>query len=186
MGLLDASDLFDAIGGESPDEGIIERLRDEDSMEIPIELTDVELWANYTNDDLYEMDKKVREFLKKTRYKRDVGNGYRTSASMVFAWIYGRLPEPSDGAACRLLHVLLRYYCTSYTGRTTIKGKPVNRVYKFSRYATNSKRPYSLRLRLEEARDKSDTVFKYGTGAKPRKGPDGRRADRADGKREDG
>lgn len=181
MSLLDASELFDAIGGEMPDEGIVERLRGTSSMEIPIELTDVELWANYTNDDLYEMDKKVREFLKKTRYKREAGNGYRTSCSMVFAWIYGRMPEPEDGAACRLLHVLLKYYCTSYTGKTTIQGKPVNRVYNFSKYATNSRRPYSLRLRLEEAGEKSGTVFKYGSGKKANRRSDGRHADRADG-----
>lgn len=191
MGILDASELFEAISTErqreEPDRQILERFRDDDSLEVPIELTDIELWSNYMSDDLYEMDKKVREFLKRTRYQRSAKNGYRTTASMVFAWIYGHKPAPKDGPACRLLHVLLKYYCTSYTGPTTIGGKPVNRVYRFSKFACNSKRPYSLRLRLEEAKGVNDgNLFKNGPGSVADKRSHGRRADRADGPREDG
>ena len=166
-GLLDTSELMQAISTEGqrrdPEMGdVIARFRDDDALEVPIELTDMELWANYMNDDLYEMDSKVREFLKRTRYRRESSkDGYRTTAPMVFAWIYGRYPEPSDGSVCRLLHTLLKYYCTSYTGATTYKGKPVNRVYRFSRFSCNNKRPYSLRLRIEEANGSGD-VFRAG------------------------
>lgn len=151
--MLDTSELLSVVGGSKadPDEGIVDRLRFDDSLDVPVELTDLELWSNYINQDLYDMDVKVREFLKKTRYSREKHNGYRTTASVVFAWIFGRRAEPSDGAACRMLHELLKYYCTSYTGATTFKGKKVARVYEFSKYATSSKRPYSLRLRLEES-----------------------------------
>lgn len=150
--MLDSSKLFEAIGGdrqEIPDQSIIDRLRFDDSFNVPIELTDADMWANYINDDLYEMDKKIREFLKRTTYKRRKG-GYRTTASLVFAWIYGRQPGPADGAATRRVHELLKYYCTSYTGTTTYMGKRVSRVYRFSKYAFDSRRPYSLKLRLEE------------------------------------
>lgn len=155
--MLDTSLLADAVGGiDKPDQDIVERFRRDDMLEVPIELTDLDLWANYTNDDLYIMDKKIREFFRKTRYRREKKGGYRTTASVVFAWIYGRAPEASDGAACRMLHELLKYYCTSYKGPTTYKGKKVNRVYEFSRYATKYRRPYSLRLRLEEVKDGKD------------------------------
>lgn len=150
--VLDASELFSAIGGEipEPESDVIERFRAEDSLEIPIELTDLELWANYVNEDLYVMDKKIRKFLKGIRYRQEKNGGYKTTASIVFAWIYGRMPEPSDGYACRMVHTLLKYYCTSYNGPTTFGGKTVSRVYKFSKYACRKKRPYSLKLRLEE------------------------------------
>lgn len=163
--MLDSTELLLAVGGEveDPDQNIIERLRFEDSLEVPIELTDAEVWANYVNDDLYIMDKKIREFLKKTRTTREKNGGYKTTASIIFAWVYGRQPTPADGSACRVINRLLTYYCTSYTGETTFKGKRVARVYKFSKYATKNKRPYSLRLRLEENDGKGEP-FRRGPG----------------------
>lgn len=175
MGLLDSSELLEAVGGKANnvDEDIIERFRDDESLEVPIELTDLDLWANYVDEDLYVMDKKIREFLKKTRYKREAKGGYRTTASAVFAWIYGRQPEAKDGAACRIIHEILKYYCTSYTGITTYKGKQVNRVYRFSKYSCVGKRPYSLKLRLEEATP-TNAVWRNGPAARKDKRTHGR------------
>ena len=188
--MLDTSELLEAISTDrqrdAQDEAIIDRLRHDEALEVPIELTDLDLWSNYMSDDLYEMDSKVREFLKRTRYKRQSKGGYRTTVSMVFAWIYGRQPEAGDGSACRLLHALLKYYCTSYTGQTTFHGKPVTRVYRFSKFSANSKRPYSLRLRLEEAKGSGSSVFRQGPNSNVDKRTYGRRADREDGKRQDG
>lgn len=149
--MLDVSGLYDLMGGKPPDEDIVGRLRGDDALEVPIELTDLDLWANYVNDDLYAMDVKVRQYLKATSSRRERKGGMRTTASAVFAWIYGRKPGPSDSAACRLINELMRYYCTEYTGVTTYKGRKVPRVYIFSRYAATNRRPYSLRLRLEES-----------------------------------
>lgn len=182
--MLDTSELYDAVGGNlrrnaDHDEDIIARFRDEDALDVPIGITDLDIWANYVNDDLYVMDSKIRELLKKTRYQREKKGGYRTTASAVFAWIYGRRPEPGDGAACRMVHELLKYYCTSYTGATTYKGKKVQRVYEFSKYATVKKRPYSLKLRLEEA-DGRDP-FRAGTRDRVDKRRHGRREHREDG-----
>ena len=154
--MLDTSKLMEAVGGEPQEASIIDRLRFDESLCVPVELTDADMWSNYINEDLYEMDKKVREFLKKTRYQRNKKGGYRTTASLVFAWIYGRQPVPADGAACKVLNEILKYYCTSYTGRTTYMGKTVPRVYEFSRYACDNRRPYSLKLRLEECDDGKD------------------------------
>lgn len=156
--MLDTSELLQAFGQEVPseDDNIVERLRFDGSLEIPIQLTDAEMWANYCNDNLYFMDKKIREFIKKTAYKRQVKGGYKTTASAVFTWIFGRAPTPEDGYVFGMIHLLLKYYCTTYTGKTTFQGKVVNRVYKFSKYACKKKKAYSLRLRLEEAEDKDD------------------------------
>ena len=175
MGLLDLTELTEAVSTE--------RQRADRSsvgagdVDVPIELTDLDMWANYVDDGLYEMDKRVREFLKRTRYKRESKGGYRTTAQVVFAWIFGRQPEPADGAACRLIHTLLKYYCTSYTGATTFHGKPVSRVYRFSKFSGNSKRPYSLKLRMEES-DGTGSIFKNGPGSSGDKRAHGRPADR--------
>lgn len=177
--MLDTSELLEAVGGSyeaDPDKDIIERFRIDESLDVPIQLTDLDLWANYINDDLYLMDKKIREFFKKIRWGQQKKGGYRTTASVVFAWIYGHMPTPADGYACRMVHELLKYYCTSYTGETTYKGKAVSRVYRFSRYATKNKRPYSLRLRLEEAKDGNQAVFKRGPNSGKDKRTYGRRA----------
>ena len=180
--MLDTSKLFDAIGGEHDDkENVVDRLRFDDALNVPIELTDADLWANYINEDLYEMDKKIREFLKKTRYTRQKKGIYRTTASLVFSGIFGRQPTPEDSPVCRMVNEILKYYCTSYTGQTTFHGKPVTRVYRFSRFSANSKRPYSLRLRLEEAKGNGGSVFRKGPGSDVDKRTHGRRADREDG-----
>lgn len=185
MTLMDSSDLMAVVGGGAKppiEEGdIVARFRNDDAIGVPIELTDLDIWANYTNENLYAMDKKVREFLKKTRYKRQEKGGYRTTASVVFAWIFGRPPEPPDGYIFRLLHELLMYYCTSYTGKTTYHGKPVNRVYRFSKYAVTNKRAYSLRLRMEEAEDGNTAVFRKGPNEGRDKRTHGRQPNRENG-----
>lgn len=181
--MLDTSELYKAVGGDrqpEPDKDIIERFRLDDSLNVPIELTDLDMWANYINDDLYVMDVKLREFLKKTRYTRMKKGGFKTTASVVFAWIYGRQPEASDGAACRVLHELLKYYCTEYTGPTTFQGKKVSRVYIFSKYATQNRRPYSLRLRLEES-DAGTNPWRKSTVDDSTKRRHGRRSNSKDG-----
>ena len=186
--MLDASELFEAVGGDrqpEPDRDVIDRFRFDDSLQVPIELTDLDVWANYVNDDLYIMDKKMREFFNRTRKKREEKGGYRTTASVVFAWIYGRQPGPGDGYACRIIHKLLEYYCTEYTGETTYGGKKVSRVYRFSKYATRRKRPYSLRLRLEEAKDGQDVWRKSPVAGKDKRAR-GRRGHSGDGPDEDG
>ena len=180
MGLLDLTELTEAVSTE--------RQRGDRSsaglagggIDVPIELTDLDLWANYVDDDLYDMDRTVREFLKRTRYRREAKGGYRTTAQAVFAWIFGRQPEPADGSACRLIHTLLKYYCTSYTGATTFHGKPVSRVYRFSKFSGNGKRPYSLKLRMEES-DGTGNIFKNGPGSSGDKRTHGRPADSQDG-----
>ena len=164
--MLDITALDGALNVKQQDrEDIVGRLRFDDALEIPIELTDEDMWSNYINDDLYAMDKAVRTYLKKMRYVQERNKGFRTAVPLVFTYLFGRKATPKDSAACRMLHMLLRYYCTSYTGKSTIGGQEFKVVYKFNRYAAKNKRPYSLRLRIEEANERGEgkPFVPYGT-----------------------
>lgn len=164
--MLDISELDGALNVKQQGrEDVITRLRFDDALSIPIELTDEDMWSNYVNDDLYAMDKALREYFRKMRYVQERNKGFRTSVPLVFAFIFGRKAGPKDSAACRMLHMLMRYYCTSYTGKSSIGNQEFNAVYKFNRYTTKNKRPYSLRLRLEEANERGEgkPFVPYGT-----------------------
>lgn len=173
--MLDISALDGAMNVRRDDkDDIVKRLRFDDALAVPIELTDEDMWSNYINGDLYAMDKALRAYLKKMRYVQERNKGFKTAVPLVFPYIFGRNPEPKDSAACRMLHELLRYYCTSYTGKSTIGGQKFNCVYKFNRYAAKNKRPYSLRLRLEEANERGEGKPFVPYGTKREKGPMGR------------
>ena len=166
---------------DEPDQNIIDRLRFDDALDVPWQITDLDLWANYTDDDLYNLDKKLRQYFMKHRWQRERKGGQKTALPLVFAWMFGRKPEPSDSQVCVKLHKLLKYYSTRYTGRNVVNGKQFTRVYYFSPYATKNKRPYSLRLRLEEC-NASSAFQPYGSNRD--KGPareKARYADRGNG-----
>jgi hypothetical protein len=170
---LDAFNELTAVDTD-PDHSIVERLRFDDALEIPHQLTDVDLWLNYCNDDLYNLDKAVREVIKKTRWTRMTKGKMKTAVPLVFAQIFGRHTEAKDSRVCLMLHRLLVYYCTSYTGVSKISGVRFNRVYHFSKHAMRSRRPMSLRLRMEEADGKPIQYNEHGAGkdkrAQPRRG----------------
>lgn len=142
-----------------PDETLIEQLRFDDALEIPHELTNVDMWKNYTDDRLYELDKEVRAFINKSKYNIRRSRGHmKTAVPLVFMYIFGRAAGPEDSQICVILHRLLKYYSTKSTGSTTLNNTRMTRVYYFSRYAMYGKRPYSIRLRLEENADASLSV----------------------------
>lgn len=150
--MLDTSRLDAVVGFEPEDEQeVIQRLKFDESLEIPVALTDPEIWKNYTNDDLYQMDKQLRAWFKRMRYRQELKHGFKTAVPLVFFHLFGRPSTKSDSATCRMLHTLLKYYCARYTGQSHIAGKKYNRVYHFNRFTAKNKRPYSLRLRVEEA-----------------------------------
>lgn len=169
---LDVDELYELLDRpdavERPEQNIIERRRFDDALDVPIQLTDLDAWGNYVNDDLYEMDKKIREYLRGIAWRKygKKRNGqkkfFRTTAPQVFKWIYGReATAGADGPACIWIHRLLKYYCTEHTGSTTYRGKRVGKVYKFSPTAAMIRgekilrRPMSLRLRIEEAQEEA-------------------------------
>lgn len=49
--MLDTSELLSALDpNHEEQESIVNRFRMDESLDIPIQLTDVEVWANYTNE----------------------------------------------------------------------------------------------------------------------------------------
>ena len=176
MSNLDLSALNDIakIKPTEPDKSILERLRFDDALDIPHQLSDVDVWINYCNDDLYELDRAVRAFIKKSRWTRETKGSMKTSVPLTFLAIFGRKPTAKDSYTCMIMHRLMRYYCTSYTGTSKISGQRFNHVYHFSKYACVSKRALSLRLRLEESNGANSSFREYSPGqdkrAEPRRG----------------
>ena len=118
-------------------------------FEMPAGLTDAELWENYCDEELYLLEKKLREYFKTMQYTAKNKGGYRTSCTLVFTWMFGRTPTPNDGAICRKLNRLLNFYAAKVTGETTINNKKVPRSYHISKYGTFNRRPLSVKLRME-------------------------------------
>ena len=68
MGILDASELFGIASSVTSydyrnQEEMVEAIKADPEFELPVAMTDVEMWTNYTDDVLYELDKRVREFV---------------------------------------------------------------------------------------------------------------------------
>ena len=168
---LDLTELNDLAGvDEEPDQSIIDRFRFDDALDIPYQLTDLDIWLNYCNVDLYMLDKAVRGIIKSSRYSRESRGKMKTAVPLVFMQIFGRKTEPKDQMVCRKLHKILTYYCTSYTGSSKIAGVRFARVYHFSKYAMRSRRPLSLRLRLEESADAGEHNFREYRLSKDKRG----------------
>lgn len=134
---------------------VAELLEEAEGAQFPAQITDEATWANYCDEELYLLDKKVREYLKSMQWYSKSNNGFRTTAGLVFAWIFGRTPTAKDGAVCRKLNRLLNYYCTKVIGVTTINGKRVEKAYKFSSQGGQFKRPLSIKLRMEVNEEKT-------------------------------
>ncbi len=183
--LLDISELSEVIGASPEiDQEIVDQLRFDEELSVPWELTDAEVWANYTNDKLYVIDKKLREYFKRMRWTRERKGGMKTAVPLVFVQLFGRKATPADSGTCQILHRLMRYYCTRYTGTTTIGGKRFAHAYFFSKYSTAHKRPYSLRLRLEDCNARGVGRVFAPRNTADKKGPEGwktRRGDRVNG-----
>ncbi|MBQ0159318.1 MAG: hypothetical protein KBT28_01665 [Bacteroidales bacterium] len=118
-------------------------------FQLPADLTDAELWENYCDEELYLLEKKLREYFLAMRSRSKSKNGYRTSCDLVFTWMFGRPPEAKDGALCKKLNRLLNFYAAKVTGATTINGKKIARCYHISKYGTFERRPLSVKLRME-------------------------------------
>ena len=142
---------FDEFSNFEMDENLVNELRMDEDFGIPWQMTDFDVWNNYCDQRLYELDKLVREYLQSTSYYRSVKKGkmMRTAVPLLFVHLFGRPPTNKESQICVILHTLMKYYCTKYTGSTFLNNKRFSRVYYFSRYACRYRKPYSIRLRLE-------------------------------------
>ena len=133
----------------SPDQDIVDRLRIDDSLDVPWQLTDVDLWNNYCDDRIYELDKRIRAYLKGTRYTREKKGKFKTAAPLVFLHLFGRRAEAADSQVCVDIHKILKYYFDK-PYMTYIMGRKVNKAYKVRPgYYIKRHRPMTLTLYAE-------------------------------------
>lgn len=152
---LDFSAFDDEMYATEHDEELFAELREASEKQLPWQIADLDLWKNYTNQRLYELDKALRKYLKTTTYQRrkyaKSKKQWSTTCPMVFECLFGRKPTSKDSQACVDLNRLLDYYCCRKTGQNFVAGKRVPRVYYFKPYAKpEKKKPFSLRLAIEE------------------------------------
>ena len=119
---------------------------------LPI-LTTPERWENYSNDLIYETDKRIREWMRsmKSVWTNRKGMDRRYSRQMLVE-ILGLQDAIKTAYDNKIVSRIFAYYSTKVTGSTTINGKKVKRAYTLS-LRRLKKNPYSLRLRLEELED---------------------------------
>lgn len=112
-------------------------------------ITDLKVWDNYTDDELYELDKAVRKWIKQTDVKKIYKGKIRTTAQLVFLWIFGRQPDQyKDTRIIKKLNTLLRYYSQKEIHQTKLDHRNARNVYEFGMNGGH-KMAYSIRLRLE-------------------------------------
>lgn len=113
-----------------------------------------ERWANYSDDDLYMLEKLLRKWFavckESSRWMKTYKNRKYTMG-MVVEHIFGRKWDNAiDGRYSKKLKLLLQYYSTSVKSCGTIAGKKTRHTVYVIGSKRIDKRPYSLRLRIEE------------------------------------
>lgn len=113
-----------------------------------------ERWANYCDDDLYMLEKLLRKWFaacrESSRWMKTYKNR-RYTMGMVVERIFGRKWDSSiDCRYSKKLKLLLQYYSTSVKPSGVIAGKKTNHPVYVIGTKRIDKRPYSLRLRIEE------------------------------------
>lgn len=106
-------------------------------------------WANYTDPLVYEVDKRMREWLRsmKNKWTRK-GNDRRYTLSTLID-ILGIEVQVRKDQNYQKISRIFAYYSTKIQKQTTINGIKYKNVYTVS--AARLKRPpYSLKLRIEE------------------------------------
>ncbi len=135
---------------DNPTNRVQKMLEESPGVELPADLTDLELWENYCDEELYLLEKKLREYFKAMMSRSVAKGGYRTSCQLVFVWMFGHKPDPkTDGPICKKLNRLLNFYAYEVTGNSQIAGKKFPKTYKISKYGTFGRRPLSVKLRME-------------------------------------
>ena len=111
-------------------------------------------WENYTDMELYDMEKILRAFLQdklENDYKWNHQAKWRKyTARMLFEVLYGREYTQQDiGATMKLARLMGHYSTRILKNGTTIRGKNVKKKVYILSAKRLEKPPYSLRLRLE-------------------------------------
>lgn len=127
----------------------VQELLDQEIPTLPPQMSDFTVWDNYIDEELYVLEKKLREYFESMRQYAKKNQGYQTTAPMVFNIIFGRPPQPEDRGICVKLNRLLNYYSYKITGKQKVGGKWADKVYWIRKYGTEKRRPMSIKLRME-------------------------------------
>lgn len=112
-------------------------------------LTTPEHWENYSDDAIYEADKRIREWIQSMRSKWSRRGLDRRYSFNMICEILGLSKVVETRKNYKSISKVFAYYSTKITKQTTIRGKKYKNVYTISPKRLRLK-PYSLRLRLEQ------------------------------------
>lgn len=134
-----------------------------DDEKTPVELDDMvpewaqpmlcrpDAWANYSDDLVYEVDKRLRKWASTMKWtKRGLDRRYTFRE---IAEILGLYKEIGKGANYAKIARVFAYYSTRIQRDTTVNGVRKKKVYTLSPARFRNRLPYSLRLRMEEMGD---------------------------------
>ena len=153
---LSAFDTLDHTKKEEESK-VIARLKDAD-FQFPHAMANATTWERYVNDDLYYLDKAIREILLKTRHARIEQGGMKTNSRLMFITIFGEEPKNNreDNNTLKLINRILSHYAKRKTNVTKVQGKRLRSVFHFTPGQFKDRRPgytplpISLKLRMEE------------------------------------
>lgn len=112
-------------------------------------LTTPDRWANYSDDAIYEADKRIRDWIRTMRSKWTKKGMDRRYSFVMLCDILGLSKIVETRKNYKSISKVFAYYSTRINKQTTINGKKCKNVYTISPKRLD-RLPYSLRLRLEE------------------------------------
>jgi hypothetical protein len=119
-------------------------------------------WENYSDDIIYDIEKKLRKFLKEKEedpHWKWARTTYRKfTVGMMYEILYGRKWDPTrDGKYAIRMARILGYYSSRIQKEGVIRGKKYTKtIYTLSLSRFHKVPPYSLRLRIEWLADRGE------------------------------
>lgn len=118
-------------------------------------LTRPDAWENYSDDLVYETDKRIREWIEKMRNTWSRRGLDRRYTFRQLVQILGIEDEVDTRKNYAIVSRVFAYYSTKIQKQATVDGKKKKNVYTIS-VARLKRAPYSLRLRMEAMMDNGD------------------------------
>lgn len=120
-------------------------------------LDDPEVWANYSDDALYEVEslflKWAKAMLDDRRFVQGNPKYRKYTCGMLFERLYGHkydMRDPDDAVRMRRMPRVLGHYSSRIQKEGTVLGKKMTKtIYTLSVKRIRNQRPFSLRLREE-------------------------------------
>ena len=122
-------------------------------------MTTDDQWKNYADENIYDFEKRLRDFLKYMSERKQYRyvNTRRFTYAMIYERLYGMQPKRLNSYAANSHRAILAYYSSRIIKDTNIGGKRKRVVYVLA-YSRLKKRPWGLKLRLEWFLEHQDEV----------------------------